>query len=43
MSKRKHARTAKTRTALKVRAKAAHGQATNDHQTRANTKQCWRY
>ena len=37
MSKRKHARTAKTRTA--VRAKAARGQTTNDHQTRANSKQ----
>ena len=39
MSKRKHARTAKTRTASKVRAKAARGQTTNDHQTRANSKQ----
>ena len=39
MSKRKHARTAKTRTASKVRAKAARRQTTNDHQTRANTKQ----
>ena len=39
MSKRKHARTAKTRTASKVRAKAARRQATNDHQTRAKTKQ----
>jgi Protein of unknown function (DUF3489) len=37
MPKRKHARTAKTRTA--VRAKVAHRQITNDHQTRANTKQ----
>ena len=36
MSKRKHARTGN---ALKVRAKAARGQASNDHQTRANTKQ----
>jgi hypothetical protein len=39
MSKRKHARTAKTRTASKVRAKAARRQITNDHQTRANSKQ----
>ena len=39
MSQRKHARTAKTRTASKVRAKAARRQTTNDHQTRANTKQ----
>ena len=39
MSKRKHARTSKTRTASKVRAKAARKQTTNDHQTRANTKQ----
>ena len=39
MSKRKHARTAKTRTASKVRAKAARRQTTNDHQTRANSKQ----
>jgi Protein of unknown function (DUF3489) len=37
MSKRKRARTAKTRTA--VRAKVARRQTTNDHQTRANTKQ----
>ena len=37
MSKRKHARPAKTRTA--VRAKVARRQTTNDHQTRANTKQ----
>ena len=39
MSKRKHARTAKTRTASKVRAKAARRQTGNEHQTRANTKQ----
>ena len=39
MSKRKHARTAKTRTASKVRAKAPRRQTTNNHQTRAKTKQ----
>ena len=39
MSKRKHARTAKKRTASKVRAKAARRQTGNEHQTRANTKQ----
>ena len=39
MSKRKHARTAKTRTASKVRAKAPRRQTTNNHQTRANSKQ----
>jgi hypothetical protein len=39
MTKRKHARTARTRTASKVRAKAARRQTANHHQTRANSKQ----
>ena len=39
MSKRKHAQTAKKRTASKARAKAARRQIAHRHQTRANSKQ----
>ena len=39
MSKRKHARTSKTRTASKVRLKAVRGRPASHHQTRANSKQ----
>ena len=39
MSKRKHARSAKTRFASKVRVKAARRQTAHHHQTRATSKQ----
>jgi|SRR5438045_658582 hypothetical protein len=39
MSKRKHARSAKARSASKVRSKAARRQTARHHQTRANSKQ----